>query len=351
MEEYDFTAEAETLESRELVPANWTPQLPQAMNSGMVQAHTPYVSAMQVMKPRNMDAIEKHILRSAAQVGEKACYGWGAGKGRVEGISIKMAMIMFNSFGNMTVVAEPVQETSDAWIFTHYIVDLETGASAPRQWRESKRSVVDGKMDPDRKDQLRFNRGQSKNIRNVILNRMPQWLINKVMDEAKKGARDRLQKFIDSKGIAVAQKYAVDQLGRHGVTEDQILEKMGKAEIKGLDIEDLVHLAADLNAIDSGEEYASTLFPSKKEAETKIDLKDKLRDKLSASKAAHKPEADVSKLEAMRVALGKEPFSWQVTDAGSTYNVWAEGGGRLCNCPNGGNGSCLHIMAVVRSEG
>jgi hypothetical protein len=310
---------------------------------GMVQARTPYVAAMQVLKPRDMDVIERSILRQAAMVGEKAMYGWGAGKGRVEGISAPMAMIMFNAFGNMTIVAEPVHETPEAWVFTHYIVDLETGASAPRQWRESKRSKVDGNMDADRKDAIRFGRGQSKNMRNVIVNRMPRWLIHKVIEEAKKGARDKLAKYIEKNGLAAAQTYAVEQLRRHGVTEEQIIEKMGKAEVKGLDIDDLVLLSADLHAIDSGEEHASTLFPSTKEAPAKLDLKEKLKSQVQKGK---KEDADAKAVTDMKVRLGSEPYSWIVNDGMKEYLVAKRGHDVECSCPQRKN--CLHVLAMER---
>jgi hypothetical protein len=312
-----------------------------APGAGMVQAHTPYVSAMQVLKPRDMVAVEKSILRQAALMGEDAFYGWGAGKGRVEGASIKLAMVMFNAFGNITMVAPPVQETPEAFIFTHYIVDLESGASAPRQWRESKRSVVDGRMDEERKMQIRFNRGQSKNQRNVILNRMPQWLIDKALEEAKKGSRDKLQKFVDAKGIAAAQTLIVGNLAKVGVTEAQILEKMGVAEIKGLDVDDLTRLNADYKAIDSGEEHASTLFPSTKEPSGKIDLKDKLKSQVE--KTAAKPDPDAKKVEEMQVRLGKQPFTWIASDGMKEHTVTLNGDETVCTCQAKG---CLHGVAV-----
>ena len=326
-------------------------QLPVPMAQGMVQARTPYVSAMQVLKPRDMESVEKSILRQAALVGEKAMYGWGAGKGRVEGISAPMAMIMFNSFGNMTIVAEPVQETPDAWIFTHYVVDLETGASAPRQWRESKRSKVDGNLDPDRKDAIRFGRGQSKNIRNVIVNHMPFWLRKKVIEEAKKGARDRLTKYIEKNGLAAAQTFAAEQLKRYGVNETQIIEKMGKAEIKGLDVDDLVALVSDLRAIESGEEHVSTLFPSEKSSTgVLVDLKDKLKAKIADASTTFPPpdkksDSEMNIGKGMGVRIGAKPFSWFVNDGMNEHLVQEKDSIYTCNCKPKCT-DCAHVSAA-----
>jgi hypothetical protein len=51
--------------------------------------------------------------------------------------------------GHGLVVGEPVQETAEAFYFTHWFIDLETNIAMPKQWREGKRSVVDGKMDEE----------------------------------------------------------------------------------------------------------------------------------------------------------------------------------------------------------
>jgi hypothetical protein len=213
---------------------------------------------LQVKQPRDMAVVERRVLRAAALLGDDAFYGWGAGKGRVEGGSIKLAMAMLAIYGNAVVHAEPVHETSEAFYFTHWFVDLETNIAMARQWREGKRSKVHGNMDEERKMQIRFNRGQSKNIRNAILNAMPEWLVNKAIEEAKAGVRAKIEKFIKEKGLAAAQKYVVDQLKRLGVTEEQILAKTMRDKVDGLDLDDIVKLSGDLKSIQTGSENAGT---------------------------------------------------------------------------------------------
>jgi hypothetical protein len=165
-------------------------------------------------------------------------------------------------YRNGLMVPEPVQETSEAFYFTHWFVDLETNVAMPRQWREGKRSTVDGKLDEERKMQVRFNRGQSKNIRNCILNAMPEWLVNKAIVEAKGVVRAKLEKFIREKSLAAAQKYVVDQLVQVGVTAEQIRAKTMRDKVEGLDIDDIVALSGDLKSIQTGSESAATLFPA-----------------------------------------------------------------------------------------
>jgi hypothetical protein len=310
-------------------------QVPMQLGQGMVQARTPYISAMQVIKPRQMDQIERVILKQAALLGEEAFYGWGAGKGRVEGGSIDLAM-MIHAYGNATVVPDQVQETPEAWIFTHVFVDHESGVSTPRQWRESKRSVVEGNMDKERKDAIRFGRGQSKNIRNAILHSMPKWLVNKAIEQAKQGARDKLERFIKDKGMAAAQLYTVQQLARYGVTEEHILEKMGKAEIKGLDVDDLVKLSADFKSIDSGQEHAATLFPMQAEPTKLVDLKEKLKAKVAGPATPEATivtsDAELQTGEGIQVRIGAKPFSWFANDGVREYLVSQTNGVYTCNC-------------------
>lgn len=318
-----------------------------SQNVGMVQTRTPYITAMQVQQPRVMARVEHKILQAAALLGEDAFYGWGAGKGRVEGGSIHLAMVMINAYGNAVVVPELIQETAEAWYFTHTFVDLETGVSTPRQWREGKRSVVEGKMDEERKNAVRFNRGQSKNIRNAILKAMPEWLENKAIAEAKKGVRLKIEKYIKDNSLAAVQTYVVDQLKRVGVSEEMVLAKMGREKITGLDIDDIVSLSGDLKSIESGSEGAPSLFGSSKPESQKLDLKDKIKATIEST-ATKKDNTDTRILDSLKVSLGTEPFTWIVNDGVKEHLVGAEGDNYRCNCSKVFHDSCLHVLAVQR---
>lgn len=314
--------------------------------TGMVQTRTPYITAMQVQQPRNMTEVERKILKAATLLGDEAVYGWGAGKGRVEGASIDLAMAMIQSYGNAVIIAEPVQETAESFIFTHTFIDLESGVSMPRQFREGKRSVVEGKMDEERKNTVRFGRGQSKNIRNTILHAMPKWLVNKAIEEAKRGGRDKMDRFIKEKGLSVAQEYTVSQLKRLGVTEEAILAKVGKAEIKGLDIDDLVKLSSDFKAIDSGNETSAALFDIAKPV-AKLDLKDKLKAKVEPQSAKGK-DREAEALKMLEVSLGDQPFTFLVDDGLMHHVVSVRDDEHRCDCTKPPSTSCIHVMAVTK---
>src|ERR1039458_481260 len=99
----------------------------------------------------------------------------------------------------------PVQEMDEAWIFTAVFIDLETGFTLPRQFRQSKKSIIYGKFDDERKDAMRFSIGQSKSQRNVILKAIPAWMVKQAIGEAKKGVRKQIEKYISDNGIQAAR--------------------------------------------------------------------------------------------------------------------------------------------------
>jgi len=121
-----------------------------ANGSAMQQVKTSYTTAVAVQKPRILAEVEQRLLQEADQAGEDFYYGWGAGKDRVEGPSVGLALAAARCYGNCAVEMAPVQDTFDAWIFTASFIDLETGFTLSRQLRQSKRWIVYGKHDEAR---------------------------------------------------------------------------------------------------------------------------------------------------------------------------------------------------------
>lgn len=227
---------------------------------------TPYATAVAVQKPRNLREVEKKCIEEAALAGDSCFYGWGSGKDRIEGPSIECAMIALRNFGNCVVCSRPVMETGTAYIFTSAFVDLETGVTYERQFRQSKKSIVYGKHDEERKGDIRFQIGQSKADRNAILRAVPGWLTDKMIVEAKAGVRDMIQKFVDNpkNGIESARKRATDALGKFGIKVERVETKLDK-KYGAWDVEALVILQGDIKALTTGAESADALYPAEEE--------------------------------------------------------------------------------------
>lgn len=227
----------------------------------MTQVRGSYVTAVAVQKPRDIERVAKALQREAVLAGESFYYGWSAGGDRIEGPSIGLLMAAARCWGNCAVEMLPVQETEASWIFTGTFVDLETGCTVARQFRQSKKSVVHGKLDEERKDDIRFQIGQSKATRNVIRNALPRWLTDQAMEAAMRGVREKIETYIAKNGMAKAVDECVKALGKVGVPKEAILERCDVAAVCGLTVDHLVVLKGDLSAIQNGQERAEALFP------------------------------------------------------------------------------------------
>ncbi|KKN38363.1 hypothetical protein LCGC14_0754380 [marine sediment metagenome] len=257
----------------------------------MQQVRGSYSTAVQVQQPRNINGVQTAVLAEARMAGETFYYGWGAGKNLIEGGSIGLAMAMARCWGNCAIETLPVQDTADAWIFTTAFVDLESGCTVSRQFRQSKRSVVYGKHDEERKDDMRFAIGQSKAARNVILSALPKWLKDQAIAHAKRGVREKIEKYINTNGLPGAIEVLMKALKKEGISEDQVLAKFEIASISGMGVDQLVVLRGDLMAIQEGQESVGNLFPDLEGEALSTELQAKLAKKRKAA-AAEAPSAE-----------------------------------------------------------
>ncbi len=235
-----------------------------ARGDAVQQIRTSYVTAVSVQKPRDIALVEKGCMKEAALAGESIYYGWGAGKDRIEGPSIEAAMILARNWGNAALDMLPVQDTHDAWIFTASFIDCEAGVTVTRQFRQSKRYTVHGKMDAERKDDIRFQIGQSKALRNVVLAALPGWITDRMIEKAKQGVREKIEQYIQKNGIEGARDLVVKALAKHGIDEERLEAKIGKP-IGAWQVEELTILKGDIKALNDRTESPETIFPPPKD--------------------------------------------------------------------------------------
>jgi len=235
----------------------------------MQRMQTAYSTAVSVQKPRNLDKVVDNVMREAEFAREDFFYAWGEGKDHIEGNSVGLALTVVREWGNCAIETE-VEETSASYVFTAHFIDLETGFTLSRNFRQSKNWRVYGKFDDARKDDIRFQIGQSKAIRNVVNNAMPRWLLN----QAREKAKESLEKNITKEGIAIASEKAIAALAQYGVSEDRILSKLGKVKNQ-IVMADIIDLRTAYSAVKNGEATAEEIFP-------------KMEEKNQASKGAEK---------------------------------------------------------------
>lgn len=259
-----YDNEVEEIETREVT----APPMVSA-NQSMMQVRSSFATAVHVQKPRNLREVEKEFLMEADLAGASFYYGWGvqdksSGKNKaVEGPSIGLAKSLLRCWGNCAVEMLPVNETPQAYYFTAAFVDLEKGVTITRQFRQSKSWQVFGKMDAERKEDVRFQIGQSKAIRNVIRAALPDWMVQKGIEKAKNGEMQKLETYIAKNGIAAAQDYAIAELKKFGVTAEMILEKLERPTAIAITKEDIVLLKGDIQALRTGQDSIESLYPTK----------------------------------------------------------------------------------------
>lgn len=237
----------------------------EVMTSGAAvqQVRSSFATAVSVQKPRKIADIRLRIIEEANLAGEDFYYGWGAGDVAIEGPSVKLATALARCWGNCAVEMGSIQDMPDSWIMTASFIDLETGFTLDRQFRQAKDWTVYGKMDAARKQDIRFQIGQSKAVRNVILNAMPSSLVDIAMEHAKEGVRKRIQAFVNQNGVAKAVDMLLAAFAKAGVSEERVLARAGVASKQAIAVDQIVSLRGDLTAIENGQERAADMFPDK----------------------------------------------------------------------------------------
>lgn len=248
------------------------PEAQEEFASPTTTVHTGYVTAQHIQRERDLRKVMKNAIDIAELSGDLFFYRWevssadqSTGKKKpsfICGPSVKLTNEATRLFGNCVIQQKPVQSTHNAWIFTSAFIDLETGFTRERQFRMSKKFPVHGRMDRFRKDDIRFQIGQSKSDRNVALNALPQILTDKMLKAALASVRTQIQTKVNDVFGGNIQR-AISEFGEafkeFGIEIGLIEEKLG-IKRKVWDLDTLVMLAGDLKALKHGEHTKDTLY-------------------------------------------------------------------------------------------
>lgn len=229
-------------------------------NDGAIEVHKgggaakqgEYVARMPMTQAqkRDLDAVKVAVEYEAAMTADDFFYSWTVkskdGPKVVEGISIDGALILLSNWGNCLCKPELLEDEQPThWLFSVTFIDLERGFQMERLFRQRK-SESHQRGDAERLQDIAFQVGQSKAIRNVILNSLPMWLQDAALKAAKKAAEKAFEN--------VPAEFAkfVTALAKHGVTKEMILAKLGKTEPE-IVAADLVNLRAIGRAVRDGQ--------------------------------------------------------------------------------------------------
>ncbi len=223
-----------------------TSALSTVSSQGLARTQTQYATAVRVQVPRDIDRVIERVEKEAKYAADDFLYSFSIGKGEkrtlVEGVSIDGAMILARNYGNCGVDVDIVQEGPQHWILKAVFVDLETGYTLPRLFRQRKSGAVHGKFDEDRKLDIAFQIAQSKAQRNVITKAMPSYLVAAAVTASKKAAAAKIE------DLPKAIHDAVATFGKMNVTPEQLEAFIGVPRARW-NATDIVRLRATYRAI------------------------------------------------------------------------------------------------------
>lgn len=233
---------------------------------GMVRTQTQFQTAIAVQVPRELAKVKRLVVEEATIVGEDFLYSWtvkdkNGKRSTIEGTSIDGAMILARNWGNALLEPSLVEDAPRHWLFEATFIDLENGFTTKRLFRQRK-SESHGRFDEDRALDIAFQIGQSKAIRNVVVNAVPAWLEKAGTEAAKASAEKKYEDM--PKAIAAVQKYYA------GINVDAAALRRRVGEFRGVDDEvaeeswvasDIVQLRAIAAAIKARQTTIADEFP------------------------------------------------------------------------------------------
>lgn len=226
---------------------------------------TQYTTAVAVQQPRSIAKVTKNVLEEAKLAGAAFYYRWEilnkktGRKSVVQGPSIDLAMCIARNYGNCAVDIEGT-ETASHYMFKGVFIDLETGFTVPRLFRQRKNQNIGGKYEDDRAEDIVFQIGQSKAQRNAITKAAPGWLVDQAIEEARQAEINKIK----PENLHVARGKALDYFATHGVTPERMEAKIGRKADQWT-AEDLADLKGSATALKEGRISPEELFPEAEE--------------------------------------------------------------------------------------
>lgn len=232
---------------------------PRQPGPALDEAMANIITAQRVAVKRDIRSILTNIKSLAAGAGQQFYYSWSVNdrannrQSLVEGLGIKGAMAVATCYGNCRVDAVIAQETQSHVTFAARFVDFETGFTLTRLFQQRKNQNT-GMKDKDRAADLVFQIGQSKAIRNVIIQALPTYC-----EEAKEAAKSALIGRIADNPDG-ARNHILGRLEDLGIETNRVERVVGRIVAKW-SAQHMARIWAELTAIQDGLADADDLYP------------------------------------------------------------------------------------------
>lgn len=220
--------------------------------------------AQRVAAPRNLSMVMGRLKALAAAAGKNYVYGWEVNdkannrKTWIEGPTIKLANDLAREYGNCMVDVR-VRDEGANWNFYGRFMDLETGYTLVRAYQQRKGQKT-GMKDDQRALDMVFQIGQSKCIRNVVINAL-QSLADFCVQEAKGALLGRVQKNPDA-----ARQWIVKTLAELNIDQKRVSSIYGRTADHWT-VPDMVRIYTEIQTIQDGMMDANDVYPMPQAAE------------------------------------------------------------------------------------
>ena len=233
--------------------------------AALMQTKAQYTTAVQVLKPRDVEKVIKAIETEAMLAGEDFYYSYPQGGKYVEGPSIGGVQICARNWGNC-ILSSRLQVVGEVIIAFGDFADFETGYNLTRVYL-GKRKILLGKngkpiYDRDRNDEIVAQIIISKATRNVGDNALPNYVIDAGMRKAKEGVSRRLVEYIAKEGIEKARDLIVSRAARLNVNQDKVEAHFGGRQ--SWDGPKMLRISGVLKGIEDGYQSVADAFPKEK---------------------------------------------------------------------------------------
>jgi hypothetical protein len=199
------------------------------------------------------------VKERAAAAGERFYYRWPVKNKRkgttdwVEGPSIKCANALVRAYGNCRAYVANVQDLGTHWRFSAVFIDFESGSEMGRSFIQRKSGGTMGD-DPERKLDIAYQIGESKALRNVVVNGL-EHLAEFAVEEAKASMVAKIGAALDRYRSQVPARIAEWNIDIKRV--EAVVGRVASAWLAP----DIARVIAMMNAIGDGMATVEESFP------------------------------------------------------------------------------------------
>ena len=222
------------------------------------------IGAQPVAIKRNLEEVFEELKMLAARAGSEWYYRFPVKKedgsqSYIEGPSIKLANELLRVYGNCGTEVREL-DVGDAWVFYVRFTDVEKGTSQERSYRQRKGQRSMKTKDAERQLDIAYQIGQSKAIRNVVVNMLGSFA-DYAMEEARNSLVEKVGKDLDA-----WRKRTVEGLGKIPVEVKRVERVVGRAAKDWL-APDVAQIIGMMKSIHDGMATVDETFPPDQQVE------------------------------------------------------------------------------------